>query len=84
MLSLPAGCAAVNGMPGVDQIPVLAGGVLHQEQVQEHRPLREQEPEAQLAGPGPCIHHIGIEVEDRETTVKKITDNGGPPKKRAR
>jgi catechol 2,3-dioxygenase-like lactoylglutathione lyase family enzyme len=37
----------------------------------------EQEPEAQLAGPGPCIHHIGIEVEDREATVKKITDNGG-------
>ena len=37
----------------------------------------EQEPEAQLAEPGPCIHHIGIEVEDREATVKKITDNGG-------
>jgi catechol 2,3-dioxygenase-like lactoylglutathione lyase family enzyme len=37
----------------------------------------EMEPEAQLAGPGPCIHHIGIEVEDREATVKKITDNGG-------
>jgi lactoylglutathione lyase len=37
----------------------------------------ESEPEAQLAGPGPCIHHIGIEVEDREATVKKITDNGG-------
>jgi lactoylglutathione lyase len=37
----------------------------------------EQKPEAQLAGPGPCIHHIGIEVEDREATVKKITDNGG-------
>jgi len=37
----------------------------------------EQEPEAQLSGPGPCIHHIGIEVEDRDATVKKITDNGG-------
>jgi lactoylglutathione lyase len=37
----------------------------------------EQEPEAQLSGAGPCIHHIGIEVEDREATVKKITDNGG-------
>src|ERR1700674_5133284 len=37
----------------------------------------EQEPEAQLSGPGPCIHHIGIEVEDREATMKKITDNGG-------
>jgi len=37
----------------------------------------EQEPEAQLSGPGPCIHHIGIEVEDREAAVKKITENGG-------
>jgi catechol 2,3-dioxygenase-like lactoylglutathione lyase family enzyme len=37
----------------------------------------EQEPEAQLSGPGPCIHHIGIEVEDREATVKKIAENGG-------
>jgi lactoylglutathione lyase len=26
--------------------------------------------------PGPCIHHIGIEVEDA-ATMKKITDNGG-------
>jgi predicted enzyme related to lactoylglutathione lyase len=37
----------------------------------------EEEPEAQLSGPGPCIHHIGIEVEDREATAKKITDHGG-------
>lgn len=37
----------------------------------------EQEPEARLSGPGPCIHHIGIEVEDREDTVRKITRNGG-------
>jgi lactoylglutathione lyase len=37
----------------------------------------EQEPEAQLSGPGPCIHHIGIEVEDREATMRKITENGG-------
>jgi lactoylglutathione lyase len=37
----------------------------------------EEEPEAQLSGRGPCIHHIGIEVEDREATVKKIVDNGG-------
>jgi catechol 2,3-dioxygenase-like lactoylglutathione lyase family enzyme len=25
----------------------------------------EEAPEAQLAGRGPCIHHIGIEVDDR-------------------
>jgi catechol 2,3-dioxygenase-like lactoylglutathione lyase family enzyme len=37
----------------------------------------EDEPEAKLAGPGPCIHHFGIEVEDREATMKKIVDNGG-------
>jgi lactoylglutathione lyase len=38
---------------------------------------RDDDPEAQLAGSGPCIHHWGIEVEDRESTVKKIGDNGG-------
>jgi lactoylglutathione lyase len=37
----------------------------------------EDDEEAQLSGAGPCIHHIGIEVEDRETTVKKIEQNGG-------
>ena len=37
----------------------------------------EDEPEAKLSGAGPCIHHIGIEVEDRGATVKKITENGG-------
>lgn len=37
----------------------------------------EQDPEAQLAGAGPCIHHWGIEVEDREATVAKIEANGG-------
>jgi lactoylglutathione lyase len=37
----------------------------------------EEEPEAKLSGPGPCIHHFGIEVEDREATVKKIKENGG-------
>ena len=37
----------------------------------------EDEPEAQLAGAGPCIHHFGIEVEDREATVRKIEENGG-------
>jgi len=24
----------------------------------------EQSPEADLSGPGPCIHHIGLEVDD--------------------
>jgi lactoylglutathione lyase len=37
----------------------------------------EGEPEAQLAGRGPCIHHFGIEVEDRDATMKKIVENGG-------
>src|ERR1700693_2382346 len=37
----------------------------------------EEEKEPQLAGPGPCIHHIGIEVEDREATARKIEENGG-------
>src|SRR5215470_16191947 len=33
--------------------------------------------EAQLSGPGPCIHHWGIEVEDRDSYVAKIEANGG-------
>ena len=37
----------------------------------------EEVAEAKLAGPGPCIHHFGIEVEDREATLKKIVENGG-------
>ncbi|MEA2903840.1 MAG: hypothetical protein QOI12_1227 [Alphaproteobacteria bacterium] len=37
----------------------------------------EDEPEAKLSGAGPCIHHFGVEVEDREATMKKIVDNGG-------
>jgi lactoylglutathione lyase len=37
----------------------------------------EDEPEAKLSGPGPCIHHFGVEVEDREATTKKIVENGG-------
>jgi hypothetical protein len=28
--------------------------------------------EAQLSGPGPCIHHWNIEVEDRDSYVAKI------------
>ncbi len=37
----------------------------------------EEEAEATLSGAGPCIHHWGIEVEDREATMKKIVANGG-------
>ena len=33
--------------------------------------------EAQLCGPGPCIHHWGIEVENRDSYVAKIKANGG-------
>src|SRR5262249_43186597 len=33
--------------------------------------------EAQLSGPVPCIHHWGIEVEDRDSYVAKIKANGG-------
>ena len=33
--------------------------------------------EAQLSGPGPCIHHWGIEVADREATITEIEANGG-------
>ena len=37
----------------------------------------EEVDEAQLAGPGPCIHHRGIEVEDHDAYVAKIQANGG-------
>ncbi|HEY2527716.1 MAG TPA: VOC family protein [Xanthobacteraceae bacterium] len=37
----------------------------------------EEEKEAKLAGAGPRIHHIGIEVTDRPSMIKKIEDNGG-------
>ena len=37
----------------------------------------EEVEEATLSGAGPCIHHWGIEVEDREATTKKIVENGG-------
>ena len=33
--------------------------------------------EAQLSGAGPCIHHWGIEVEDRDAAMKAIEQNGG-------
>jgi lactoylglutathione lyase len=37
----------------------------------------EDEAEARLIGKGPGIHHYGVEVEDREGTIKKIEENGG-------
>ena len=37
----------------------------------------EEVHEAQLSGAGPCIHHWGIEVEDREAAIKAIEANGG-------
>ncbi len=33
--------------------------------------------EAKLSGAGPCIHHWGIEVDDRDTTAAKIEAGGG-------
>ena len=37
----------------------------------------EDAPEAQLSGKGPCIHHIGIEVDDRKSYEAKIKAFGG-------
>ena len=37
----------------------------------------EEVEEAQLSGPDPCIHHWGIEVEDREASAAKILAHGG-------
>jgi len=37
----------------------------------------EEVHEAKLSGAGPCIHHWGIEVEDRNAAVKLIEENGG-------
>jgi lactoylglutathione lyase len=37
----------------------------------------EDEKEAKLAGAGPRIHHIGIEVDDRPSMIRKIEENGG-------
>src|SRR5262245_33389426 len=36
----------------------------------------EDEPEAKLSGPGPCIHHFGIEVEDRDAMSGAIEQIG--------
>jgi lactoylglutathione lyase len=37
----------------------------------------EDVPEAQISGAGPCIHHCGIQVEDRDAMAEKITAHGG-------
>lgn len=37
----------------------------------------EDEKEAKLAGAGPQIHHIGVEVDDRPSMIAKIEKNGG-------
>jgi len=37
----------------------------------------EDADEAQLAGPGPCIHHWGLEVADRPAFAEAITRHGG-------
>jgi lactoylglutathione lyase len=36
----------------------------------------EDAPEAQLSGRGPCIHHFGIEVDDRQAYMEKLTKYG--------
>jgi lactoylglutathione lyase len=37
----------------------------------------EEDEEAKLVGPGPAIHHFGIEVEDRHSFIERIEANGG-------
>jgi lactoylglutathione lyase len=37
----------------------------------------EESPEAQLAGPGPRLHHWGIEVDDQAGYAEKIKAAGG-------
>ena len=37
----------------------------------------EEDAEAKLVGPGPAIHHFGIEVDDRRKLIEKIEANGG-------
>lgn len=33
--------------------------------------------EANFAGPAPCIHHIGMEVEDLDAFIQGVKDSGG-------
>src|SRR5438045_7043851 len=37
----------------------------------------EEDAEAKLVGPGPAIHHFGIEVEDHLGFAEKVVANGG-------
>jgi lactoylglutathione lyase len=37
----------------------------------------EESPEATISGTGPCIHHYGIEVDDRPGIAERITAAGG-------
>lgn len=37
----------------------------------------EEAEEAQLAGPGPRLHHWGISVDDQDATAEKIKAHGG-------
>ena len=37
----------------------------------------EDDEEAKLVGPGPAIHHFGIEVDDHEVFAAKVAANGG-------
>jgi lactoylglutathione lyase len=37
----------------------------------------ENDTEAKMVGPGPAIHHFGIEVEDHEGCAEKVVANGG-------
>lgn len=34
-------------------------------------------PEARLSGDGPCIHHFGIEVDDKAAFADKVRAHGG-------
>ncbi len=36
----------------------------------------EDDEEAKLVGPGPAIHHFGIEVDDHEAFAAKVAANG--------
>jgi lactoylglutathione lyase len=37
----------------------------------------EDDEEAKLVGEGPAIHHLGIEVDNRQDFIEKIEANGG-------
>jgi len=37
----------------------------------------EDDAEAKMVGPGPAIHHFGVEVEDHEGFAEKVVANGG-------